>query len=396
MKAVRCLSPVLLILLFPAFLLAQRPLGGEIQVNVQTVGAQQYPHLATNRKGEFVVTWISSPSNGFRASLYARRFAADGAPATGEILVAAQATNAVPNSAVAMMDDGSFVVVFPAGGSGTPGSVLAARWYAPDGTPVGTDVTVTANAIPDFAIATRGDGGFTMVWESAPESVWVRSLGPDHAPLGPEVLVDRNGLEPAVAVSPQGEPVVAWRAVNPAADPRHNLYYVVAQRFTASGSPIGSAFRVSLKDPRPISYLFTGRDGAGNILVVWGEAGGRLGEGTFARRFGSHGTPLGGTVRLGKEKIEPAMAMGGQGNFVVTWVDADATPGPFGADIFAQRFAADGRPLSVTFLVNSYTTSLQEGPLVGIGAGGGFVVVWESLGEDGSSTGVFARRFGKG
>ena len=45
--------------------------------------------------------------------------------------------------------------------------------------------------------------------------------------------------------------------------------------------------------------------------------------------------------------------------------------------------------------MNIYTTSDQYHPAVAADSDGGFVVVWESLGQDGSSHGVFAQRYGQ-
>jgi hypothetical protein len=50
-------------------------------------------------------------------------------------------------------------------------------------------------------------------------------------------------------------------------------------------------------------------------------------------------------------------------------------------------------PLGPEFRVNSYTTSRQDGPSLASDANGNFVVVWDDGGQDGSSYGVFARRF---
>jgi hypothetical protein len=88
---------------------------------------------------------------------------------------------------------------------------------------------------------------------------------------------------------------------------------------------------------------------------------------------------------------EPKVAADASGGFVVVWES-------FGQDgsaagIFARRFSAGARPLSAEFRVNTYTTGVQDGPNVAMAPGGAFTVVWNSLGQDGSLRGVFARRF---
>jgi hypothetical protein len=87
----------------------------------------------------------------------------------------------------------------------------------------------------------------------------------------------------------------------------------------------------------------------------------------------------------------PAVAWDANGNLVVVWrsVGQDGS----GNGIFGQRFSAGGLPLGTEFLVNSYTTSHQSFPAVAPTASGNFVAVWQSYGQDGSFNGIFGQRF---
>ncbi|MBN2477131.1 MAG: proprotein convertase P-domain-containing protein [Pirellulales bacterium] len=55
------------------------PLSAEFRVNVTTAGNQQYPSVAMDTRGGFIVTWTSD-QGGAGDDVYARAFAADGAP----------------------------------------------------------------------------------------------------------------------------------------------------------------------------------------------------------------------------------------------------------------------------------------------------------------------------
>ena len=57
----------------------------------------------------------------------------------------------------------------------------------------------------------------------------------------------------------------------------------------------------------------------------------------------------------------------------------------------APALAAGQVLLGPEIRVNTYTTSDQARPAVAADAAGNFVVVWDSLGQDGSGQGVFAR-----
>src|SRR5688572_30843680 len=45
------------------------------------------------------------------------------------------------------------------------------------------------------------------------------------------------------------------------------------------------------------------------------------------------------------------------------------------------------------FRVNTYTPSLQSGPITAVDGDGDFVVAWQSDGQDGSLFGVYAQRY---
>ncbi len=81
------------------------------------------------------------------------------------------------------------------------------------------------------------------------------------------------------------------------------------------------------------------------------------------------------------------VGMVANGDFVVVW----RSLGSEGSDTFyysvqGQRYAADATPLGIEFQVNSYTTNTQRLPDVGMAADSSFVVVWDSFGSDGSDT----------
>jgi hypothetical protein len=105
--------------------------------------------------------------------------------------------------------------------------------------------------------------------------------------------------------------------------------------------------------------------------------------------------PLGLDFQVNVHTIDhqwtPAVAASESGGFVVAWES-------FGQDgdrhgIFARRYDASGAALGSDFQVNTYITSDQLDSAAAADAAGNFVVVWHSYGQDGQGWGVFARRF---
>ena len=81
------------------------------------------------------------------------------------------------------------------------------------------------------------------------------------------------------------------------------------------------------------------------------------------------------------------------GNFVVVFENATQAYYPNAFDVLGRRFASDGSPIGSNFQVNSFTPILQVYPNIAMRPSGEFVVVWQSLYQDGSDFGVFAQRF---
>jgi hypothetical protein len=83
--------------------------------------------------------------------------------------------------------------------------------------------------------------------------------------------------------------------------------------------------------------------------------------------------------------------MRADGHFVITW----QSNGQDGSDtgVFARMYDSNGTPLGDEFQVNSYTAGDQQSTGVAMNASGDFVIAWNSLGQDGSHWGVYAQRY---
>jgi hypothetical protein len=64
-----------------------------------------------------------------------------------------------------------------------------------------------------------------------------------------------------------------------------------------------------------------------------------------------------------------------------------------GYGVFGRRYDGDGTPRGDDFRVNTYTTGNQDAPTIAAGAGGRFVIAWQSYAQGGDYRGVFAQRY---
>ncbi|HEX8257295.1 MAG TPA: putative Ig domain-containing protein [Allosphingosinicella sp.] len=95
------------------------------------------------------------------------------------------------------------------------------------------------------------------------------------------------------------------------------------------------------------------------------------------------------THREGWQTYPAVTALEG-GNYVVVW----ETPFNDLDEVFGRIYAADGTRIGAEFRFNSYTAGSQESPSLLALPGGGFVVSWTSVGQDGSGGGVYGQLYG--
>lgn len=85
----------------------------------------------------------------------------------------------------------------------------------------------------------------------------------------------------------------------------------------------------------------------------------------------------------------PQVARASEGSYLVVWQSLGLDGSLWG--IFARRLSADGKPLGEPFQVNTYRDHDQTDPAVTASAAG-FLVAWSSYGQDGDQGGIYARR----
>jgi len=91
------------------------------------------------------------------------------------------------------------------------------------------------------------------------------------------------------------------------------------------------------------------------------------------------------------DQIDSSAAVLADGGFVVAW-DSFGEDGDWWG-VFVQRYDANGNILGVEFQVNVKINSNQFYSDVAALNDGGFVIVWESFGQDGDDYGVFGQRY---
>jgi hypothetical protein len=216
-------------------------------------------------------------------------------------------------------------------------------------------------------------------------------------PVGPELHVNAftSGFQAdaAVAVDADGDAVVTWYSYGQDGDGRG----IYARLYDASGAPVGDEFLVNTHTSAYQTNPAVATDADGDFVIVWQSQGqDGSGYGVYAQRFNAAGVAQGAEFRVNQsttgDQQAPAVAMDGDGDFVVVWEDGTTPTDTTTTNIFARRFDAAGAALGNEFRANSFTSAVQFAPAVAMNDAGAFVIAWGGNGP-GDSRGTHARRF---
>jgi hypothetical protein len=379
----------------------------EFLVNTTTAGAQVTPAVAALADGSFVVTWASDGQDGSGYGVYRQLYAADGAPVAGELPVNLAYTDGAQNQpAVAALTGGGFVITWASDGQDGGGLGVFGRRFLADGTPTGEEflVNTTADNWQELSsVIGLSGGGFVAVWQSFGQDgafygIFGQRYDAAGTKAGGEFQVNTQTADwqqqPSVTALASGGFVVAWTS----GSQDGSSYGIFGQRYGADGSTAGSEFQVNTYTTGSQWTPVTAGLAGGGYVVVWASDGqDGSGYGIFGQRFNASGAKVGAEFRANattaNSQSAPGVAATADGGFVVAW-ESSGQDGS-GLGIFGQRYGAPGTKVGGEFLINTETTDNQQGVTVTGLPDGGFVAAWESISQDGSGAGVYADRFGR-
>lgn len=416
------------ILATPAAAQLPLPLGGQLLVNTTTDFDQDESAVAVDPNGNFLVVWRSESQDGNLSAIIGRRFSArTGLPLSPELLINLTTVGDQRNPAIAMADDGHFVVVWEGPDSIPISAGVFGSLRAPNGTAIsGADefpVNLTTQGHQRRpAVAMQPGGGFLVAWQDGfgdEEDIVGRIYPPTfpaNLPTGELQLniavVPGEQAHPAVAASPiNGGWLAAWQGPSPGLIPS-----IFLRPLTSTGSGPNEGIVNTSAAAVQRGHVAVSANLQGDGVVVW-EAPDTSFRGIFGRRL-IKGVPVGPeepiNLTVSGDQREPSVAMDERGGFITVWVVADPSfafvepfsgDAPEGSPIFIQgrkKNASGGfaeiegvlpPPTDGEFQVNSSGSGFVE-PWVTNEPRGNFVVAWQGTDStDPSGNGVFIRRF---
>ena len=161
-------------------------------------------------------------------------------------------------------------------------------------------------------------------------------------------------------------------------------------------SAVGAEFQVNTYTDSDQRYPSVTSLSDGGWVVTWtstGQDGSR--HGIYGQRYGSDGQAVGAEFQVNtyteSSQSYPSVTSLSDGGWVVTW-QSNGQDG-YGGGIYGQRYDANGETVWGEVQVDTYTSSYQEYPSVTSLSDGGWVVTWSSYTQDGSSWGIYGQRY---
>jgi hypothetical protein len=380
--------------------------GEEFQVNTDPDGDQECPAIAMNEKGNFVITWVSSA--GLGAEVFAQRFNAKGEAKGKEFQVNTYTHGAQQDPALAMDEKGNFVITWQSEGQDGHAWGVFAQRFNKRGEALGEEFQVNTTTLSHQsfpAIAMDEKGNFVITWVShnqefggSANGIFAQRYNRKGKAMGEEFQVNTytksDQYDPTIAMDEKGNFVITWASYGQDGSD----WGVFAQRFNNKGHPIGSGFQVNTYTKWYQWHPAIAMDRKGRFVITWSSEGqDGSSYGIFAQRFYKNGVTVGSEFQVNtytkNSQDYPAVSMDNRGNFVVVW-ESKGQDGS-GTGIFAQLFNRNGEPVGSEFQVNTYTKNTQDYPEVAMYGKWNFIVNWVSEDQDGSGLGVFAKMFQK-
>ncbi|PVE20484.1 hypothetical protein DC522_32055 [Microvirga sp. KLBC 81] len=304
----------------------------------------------------------------------------------------------------AQLADGNVIVVWRDAQPGTSADqFIRAQVYAPDGTPIGLELTLASGSgLVQPAVTGLSGGGFIVTWDAG-------------SAIRAQIFnVEGTAVAPAFSVSPVGASSVD--RVDVAALPDGGFAISWHDSRTFGGDISGSGVHVRAFDPNGTAYPETQVNVStignqadtsiaallqGGYIVTWTDRGdARAGDPWLvkARFLDSTGVPTGpeivvNTTTSGVSSVESSVTVLANGNIAVAWYEGRSA----GSAHHIQIFDPAGQPVGTEITVpHGLSVVAAAGPKIVSLADGGFAIAWTANTDplsDGSGRGVFVQAF---
>ena len=422
----------------------------EFRVNNYTIGSQKKPSIATFNTGSafnndqgYVIAWESYRQDSDREGIYAQLYI-QGKKYGNEFRVNNITKGAQINPKVTGLSNG-FVIGFEDSNSIVQGklkvgSSLYLQRFDGDGSKIGNNIRVGNNLIVptsdmdkfyyenrhlDISSKKNISNNFWITWESSQMTrikkyfntnnngcnrqeysyvkkyiIYAQKFNSDIVNITSPIIVNNN-LEslhgaPHVEMFEDERAIIVWHSNNST----QNSFDIYAQTLSTNGLRLGSSRKINIHTISDQKEAVVAVLQDQSLIIAW-ESHNQDGQysGLFARRFSTNTTglyPISEEFQVNAYKYDDqknaAISSLNNGGFVIAWDSRGQEESVEG--VFAQKFLANTTRYGREIQVNINSRDAQKNPAVVPVYGSTedeFTVVWDSMNQDGSAEGIYTR-----
>jgi hypothetical protein len=377
----------------------------EFQVNTHVRADQRIPSIAGDASGNTVVVWQSRNQDGQSWGVHGQRLNALGQQLGAEFRINVFNQGAQDGQHVQMLPDGRFVVAWNGLTRSSPRLQIQMRRFAANGQPMAGDISLgdspdRPQILPRLGLL--GDGALVASWDGSRVFGDTFDIVTRYFSVGDEALtpsIQTNQFDQTaqrhsdLAVDGRGRHVVAWQSSGQDGD----AWGVFARCLEFRGGG-GDEFMINETTEGSQARPRVAMVADGRFAIAWQD---NRGQSSFAyqrvmvRLYDADCQPLSGEIQVNQfdEGIQdlPEISVDGDYGLIVVW---QSFPPEFEQQgVYGRRLHLDGRFLGDEFRISQEIEAYQDFPVVQGLPDGGFMVAWETSGQDGSGFGIYARRF---
>lgn len=327
-----------------------------VQVDTSTDRAYN-PDVGMAADGRAVIVWNAATDSGLNA-IRGRRYTSAGMPEAGEFEIYPLGATSKWAPTVALAPNGNFTVVwigYDVSGSG-PAAVYARR-YAANGAPLSDAVKVSGSELAgrnlkECDIAMDAAGNYAIVYSSGDGSdlpgvedrIHFQLFGPSGIKKNAQALGGFDGNDPAIAMQADGRFRLTWTGFYDATEKAAGNFAILARAFDQNGVPVTSRVRVNLYDYSMQFSPDIAMASNGDYVISWTT---HYQDGSetavYAKRYYKSSLAAGpefqlNTLTTGYQDAT-AVAMDADGDIVTAWTTSASGPGK--TTVATRRYRGD-------------------------------------------------------
>ncbi len=372
-------------------------MGEEIQINTYTTNPQYHPSVCSNGIG-YLVTWSGYGASGSYDDIYGRMLDVSGSPIGAEFCINSYTTSYQYYPSVCSNGISYLVTWRGYGTSDSSYDDIYGRMLDASGSPIGADFCINSYT-PYYqyypSVCSNG-ASYLVTWfgygapDSSYDDIYGQMLDASGSPIGSEFRVNSytTSYQNWPSVCSNGVSyLITWSGYGASG----SSYGIYGQMLDASGNLIGSEFRVNTYTSSDQKYPSVCSNGTGYLVTWSGYGASGSSYDIYGQMLDASGNLIGSEFRVNtytsSDQNYPSVCSNGF-SYLITWSGYGASGSSY--DIYGQMLDTSGSPIGSEFRVNTYTSNDQEGVTIASN-GNSYFAVWENYGQDASLVDVSGR-----